>query len=351
MPSIPVSAEAAAAPAVLSLSGLTVTFDTPRGRITAARDVTLAVERGECLGVVGESGAGKSQVFLAVLGLLAANGRAQGSARFLGTELLKLAPAALDRVRGAGIGMVFQDPMTSLTPHLTVGGQIAEVIRRHRGVGRAAAHATALTLLERVQVSDPERRMRQYPHELSGGMRQRVLIAMALLLDPRIIILDEPTTALDILTQRAIIDLLRELRGKLGFATIFISHDLSIAAELADRMLTMYAGRIVERATVEDLFYRPRHPYSVGLMRAVPRVSGALGSVASIPGSPPDLIRLPRGCSYYPRCPFHVDECLQQDPPLLRVDTPDHEAACIRWETVAAALGSDAEAPVAEKLA
>jgi len=182
-------------------------------------------------------------------------------------------------------------------------------------------------------------------------MRQRLLIAMALLLDPRIVILDEPTTALDILTQRAIIDLLRDLRAKLGFATIFISHDLSIAAELADRMLTMYAGRIVERASVDDLFYRPRHPYSVGLMRAVPRVSGALGSVASIPGSPPDLIRLPRGCSYYPRCPFHVEQCLEQDPPLLAVDTPDHEAACIRWEAVAAALGSDAEAPVAEKLA
>src|SRR2546423_1752316 len=230
MPSIRASAEAAAAPAVLSLSGLTVTFDTPRGSITAAREVTLAVERGECLGVVGESGAGKSQVFLAVLGLLAANGRAQGSARFLGTELLRLAPAALDRVRGAGIGLVFQDPMTSLTPHLTVGGQIAEVIRRHRGVGRAEARAMALTLLERVQVSDPVRRMRQYPHELSGGLRQRVMIAIALSSQPQLLIADEPTTSLDVTVQAQILALLAELKRERAMAMVLITHDLGAVA-------------------------------------------------------------------------------------------------------------------------
>ena len=198
---------------------------------------------------------------------------------------------------------------------------------------------------------DAGRVLPAFPHELSGGMKQRVLIALALMLEPQMVILDEPTTALDILTQRSIIDLLRQLRQRLGFSMIFISHDLSIAAELADRMITMYAGRVVEHARVADMFYRPRHPYSLGLLRAVPRVSGALGSVASIPGSPPDLIRLPKGCTYAPRCPYAIDACREADPPLLPVDTPQHEAACIRWQHVAEVLGSDAEIPVAEKLA
>ena len=292
MPSIPVSAEAAAAPAVLSLSGLTVTFDTPRGRITAARDVTLAVERGECLGVVGESGAGKSQVFLAVLGLLAANGRAQGSARFLGTELLKLAPAALDRVRGAGIGMVFQDPMTSLTPHLTVGGQIAEVIRRHRGVGRAAAHATALTLLERVQVSDPERRMRQYPHELSGGLRQRVMIAIALSSEPQLLIADEPTTSLDVTVQAQILALLAELKRERAMAMVLITHDLGAVAGVADRVAVLREGCIVETGPVAAVLKTPRDPYTRTLVRDTPRLDadGAPpGAAAAPPGSPAAL--------------------------------------------------------------
>ena len=292
MPSIPASAEAAAAPAVLSLSGLTVTFDTPRGRITAARDVTLAVERGECLGVVGESGAGKSQVFLAVLGLLAANGRAQGSARFLGTELLKLAPAALDRVRGAGIGMVFQDPMTSLTPHLTVGGQIAEVIRRHRGVGRAAAHAMALTLLKRVQVSDPERRMRQYPHELSGGLRQRVMIAIALSSEPQLLIADEPTTSLDVTIQAQILALLAELKRERAMAMVLITHDLGAVAGVADRVAVLREGCIVETGPVAAVLKTPRDPYTRTLVRDAPRLDadGAPpGAAAAPPGSPAAL--------------------------------------------------------------
>jgi peptide/nickel transport system ATP-binding protein len=187
---------------------------------------------------------------------------------------------------------------------------------------------------------DARRVLPAFPHELSGGMRQRVLIALGLLLSPQILILDEPTTALDILTQRQVIDLLRSLKERLGFALVFISHDLSLAAELADRVITMYAGRIVETATVADLFYRPRHPYSLGLLRAVPRVSGALGNLDSIPGSPPDLIRLPPGCSYHARCPFGIDDCLTAEPPLLDVDTPAHRAACIRWQEVAATVPS-----------
>jgi len=285
MPSIRASAEAAAAPAVLSLSGLTVTFDTPRGSITAAREVTLAVERGECLGVVGESGAGKSQVFLAVLGLLAANGRAQGSARFLGTELLRLAPAALDRVRGAGIGLVFQDPMTSLTPHLTVGGQIAEVIRRHRGVGRAEARAMALTLLERVQVSDPVRRMRQYPHELSGGLRQRVMIAIALSSQPQLLIADEPTTSLDVTVQAQILALLAELKRERAMAMVLITHDLGAVAGVADRVAVLRAGSIVETGPVAAVLKAPRDPYTRTLVRDTPRLDAGTDAAGQAPGT------------------------------------------------------------------
>jgi oligopeptide/dipeptide ABC transporter ATP-binding protein len=286
MPSIPASAEAAST-AVLSLSGLSVTFDTPRGSITAAREVTLAVEHGECLGVVGESGAGKSQVFLAVMGLLAANGRAQGSARFLGTELLRLAPAALDRVRGAGIGMVFQDPMTSLTPHLAVGEQIAEVIRRHRRVARAEARAAALALLERVQVSDPERRMGQYPHELSGGMRQRVMIAIALSGEPRLLIADEPTTSLDVTMQAQILALLAELKRERGMAMVLITHDLGAVAGVADRVAVLRAGSIVETGPVAAVLKAPRDPYTRTLVRDTPRPDAGTDAAGEAPALAP----------------------------------------------------------------
>ncbi|HEY0768258.1 MAG TPA: dipeptide ABC transporter ATP-binding protein [Steroidobacteraceae bacterium] len=274
MPSIRASAEPAApaTPAVLSLSGLTITFDTPRGRITAAQDVALSVARAECLGVVGESGAGKSQVFLAVMGLLAANGRAQGSACFLGTELLGLAPRALDRVRGAGIGMVFQDPMTSLTPHLCVGEQIAEVIVRHRGVSRAQARERSLALLRRVQVTDPEGRMRQYPHELSGGMRQRVMIAIALSSEPALLIADEPTTSLDVTIQAQILALLAELKRERGMAMVLITHDMGAVAGVADRVAVMREGCIIETGPVASLLKAPRDPYTRSLLRDTPRL-------------------------------------------------------------------------------
>jgi peptide/nickel transport system ATP-binding protein len=245
--------------------------------------------------------------------------------------------------------MVFQAALNSYNPVLTMWEHFLDTARAHglsdtKDVRRRADEHLRLVNL------DADRVLRAYPHELSGGMKQRVLIALALLLEPQIVILDEPTTALDILTQRSIIDLLRRLREKLGFSMIFISHDLSLAAELADRVVTMYAGTVVERATVDDLFYRPRHPYSVGLLRAVPNVTGALGSVASIPGSPPDLIDLPPGCTYSPRCPFVIEECRAAEPALLAVDTPAHDARCIRWRTVAATIGT-AERPVVEKLA
>src|ERR1700730_18323922 len=287
MHSIPASAEPiTAAHPVLSLSGLTVTFETPAGRIAAAQDVALSVARGECLGVVGESGAGKSQVFLAVMGVLAPNGRAQGSARFGDRELLGLGPAALDRVRGAHIGMVFQDPMTSLTPHLAVGDQIAEVIVRHRGASWSAAREQALALLKRVHVTDPERRMRQYPHELSGGMRQRVMIAIALSSEPQLLIADEPTTSLDVTIQAQILALLAELKRERGMAMVLITHDLGAVAGVADRVAVMREGCIVETGSVAAVLKSPRDPYTRTLVRDTPRLDAGMDAAgAEAPGT------------------------------------------------------------------
>jgi peptide/nickel transport system ATP-binding protein len=339
--------------AVLSVRDLSIDYLTRRGPVHAVRDVSFELEKGETLAIIGESGSGKTTLAVSLIGL------SPRSARVTAGELLYTKDGVtadirtfeqdeLREFRWSECAMVFQAALNSFNPVITIWDQFLDTAKAHRMNDERAVRKRADELLDLVNL-DPRRVLRAYPHELSGGMRQRVLIAMSLLLGPQMLILDEPTTALDILTQRAILDLLRDLRRKLGFAMIFISHDLSIAAELADRMLTMYAGRVVERATVRDLFYRPRHPYSVGLLRAVPRVSGALGSVESIPGSPPDLVRLPPGCSYAPRCPFVVDRCREAEPPLIPVDTPDHDAACIRWKDVAAAVGN-AERPVAVKL-
>ncbi len=295
MPSIPASTDSIAAsipggaPAqpVLSVSGLSVAFDTPGGPLTAVRDVTLAVARGECLGVVGASGAGKSQLFLAVMGLLPANARAQGSARFLGSELLNLARPALDRVRGAGIGMVFQDPMSSLTPHLPVGEQIAEVIIRHQRLARRQALERSLALLRRVHVADPARRMRQYPHELSGGMRQRVMIAIALAGEPRLLIADEPTTALDMTIQAQILALLAELKRERGMAMVLITHDPGAVAGVADRVSVMREGRIVETGPVRAIFTSPREPYTRALLGEAPRLDAAAAAAAPGPAQSP----------------------------------------------------------------
>lgn len=339
---------------LLSVQELEIEYRTRRGRVRAVRNVSFDLERGETVAVIGESGSGKTTLGVALIRLSPRNARVAGGRVLYDRDgekidILKLDDDELRRFRWADCAMVFQAALNSFNPVINIWEQYLDTARAHGMRGAAKVRERADELLELVRL-DADRVLRAYPHELSGGTRQRVLIALSLLLDPKILILDEPTTALDILTQRSIIDLLRGLRARLGFSMIFISHDLSLAAELADRMLTMYAGRIVERASVEDLFYRPRHPYSVGLMRAVPRVTGAVGSLASIPGSPPDLIRLPQGCKYHPRCPYMIEACLDEDPPLLPVDTPGHEAACIRWRAVAEAVGSGAE-PVATKVA
>jgi peptide/nickel transport system ATP-binding protein len=287
MPSTRASTEtmaASPAPAVLELERLTVTFATAAGPLEAVRDVSLSVAPGECLGVVGESGAGKSQALLAVLGLLAANGRVSGSARFAGSELIGLPAAALDRVRGSRIGMVFQDPMSSLTPHLTVGEQLAEVMMRHLHLSHAAARGRALELLERVQLTDAARRSGQYPHQLSGGMRQRVMIAIALSCRPQLLIADEPTTALDVTVQAQILALLVELKRERSMAMVLITHDMGAVAGVADRVAVMRAGRVLETASVAVILRSPRDPYTRELVRAAALPAAAAPALAAAPG-------------------------------------------------------------------
>jgi oligopeptide/dipeptide ABC transporter ATP-binding protein len=279
-PLTPASAEASP---LLRLSGLTVSFDTRAGRTLAAQEVALSVARGECLGVVGESGAGKSQLFLAVLGLLAANGHAHGSARFGDTELLTLSPAALDRVRGRGIGMVFQEPMTSLSPHLTIGQQLTETLVRHLKLSGRAARLRALELMQRVQLSDAALRLSQYPHQLSGGMRQRAMIGLALAGEPQLLIADEPTTALDVTIQAQILSLLAELKRERAMALILITHDLAAVAAVADRLVVMRAGRVIESGRVAEVLKSPRDPYTRALIAGTLTLEGA----APVPAARP----------------------------------------------------------------
>jgi peptide/nickel transport system ATP-binding protein len=290
MRSIPVSAEVdLRGTQLLTVQGLSVRYASPAGMVTAVEDLSLSVARGQCLGVVGESGAGKSQAFLALMGLSGPRAQVSGSARFAGTQLLHLPPRALDRIRGARIGMIFQDPMTSLTPHLKVGAQIAEVLTCHRGLSHTQAQAAAVALLERVHVSDPGRRAVQYPHELSGGMRQRVMIAMALSAEPQLLIADEPTTALDVTIQAQILSLLAELKRTHDMALVLITHDLAAVAGLADRVAVMKAGRLVEEAPVRQLLQAPRDPYTRSLVgegalaALVPQARAARASTHGVP--------------------------------------------------------------------
>lgn len=300
------------------------------------RGVSLTLEPGEVVGLVGESGAGKSMIGRVVLGVAPPAARVvSGSVRFFGEDLLAISERRRRALLGAEIALIPQDPMSALNPVLRIERQITDVMRLHLGLGRRAGRARALELLEAVRVANPARVLRQYPHELSGGMRQRVLIAMSLLLNPQVLILDEPTTALDVLTQRTVIEVLRRLKEELGFAMIFITHDLAVAAELADRVATMYAGRIIEIGPVEDIFYRAGHPYSVGLIRAVPTVTGAFADLVSIEGSPPDLISPPSGCKFHPRCPYATERSRTEEPELVQIGR-EHFVACHNWQAVRA---------------
>jgi len=295
--------------ALLEIRNLDVEFATPRGSVQAVRDVSLEVRRGECLAIVGESGSGKSQLFLASFGLLAATGRARGAVRFDGRELLGPDPAPLREVLGARVAMVAQDPMNALTPHLTIGRQLTEVVLERGLLDAGAAAVRSLEALRSVRMPAPEARLRQYPHELSGGQRQRAAIAMALMTQPDLLVADEPTTALDVTVQAQVLEVLREARDR-GLALVLITHDLGVVAGIADRVAVMYAGRIVESAPVRELFAGPAHPYTAALLASVPRLDGALtGRLAGIEGQPPRPGDERPGCPFAPRCAAAMEQC------------------------------------------
>src|SRR4051812_40048698 len=316
---------------LIEIRDLRVTFHGDGGRTTHAVDsVDLSVANGATLGLVGESGCGKSVTSLAIMGLLSKHSaEVSGSIRFDGFDLLDVPDQALRAVRGNRLAMIFQEPMTSLNPSFTIGDQIIETILRHRGGSRRAARERAVELLRRVHIPSPERRIDEYPHKLSGGMRQRVMIAMALACDPMLLIADEPTTALDVTLQAQILDLMRELKAASGAAIILITHDLGVVAEVCDEVAVMYAGEIVERASVDTLFARPQHPYTVGLLGSIPRLDRRASHLATIEGMVPDMSAPPSGCRFAPRCPFVRDACVAAPPPFVAV-TPGHRARCIK---------------------
>ncbi|RYI80958.1 MAG: ABC transporter ATP-binding protein, partial [Acetobacteraceae bacterium] len=288
---------------VLDVRDLAVTFATDRGPLRAVDGISFSVEAGKTLAVVGESGCGKSVTALAIMGLLPTAARLSGSIRLRGREMSTLAPEEWRGRRGRELAMVFQEPMTSLNPAFTAGEQVAEVLRLHEGMGERAAFDAAVALLDRVRIPEAARRARQYPHQLSGGMRQRVMIAMALACKPKLLIADEPTTALDVTVQAQILALLDELKRETGTAIVLITHDLGVVADHADDVVVMYAGRVAESAKAATLFARPEHPYTVGLLGAAPRIEGGAGRLASIEGTVPDLLHPPEGCRFAPRCP------------------------------------------------
>ena len=316
---------------LLEIHDLRTVFRGPQGDIAAVDGVSLSVPRGKTLGIVGESGCGKSMLSLSIMRLVPTPGRiAQGTVLFEGQNLLTMPPAAMRDLRGSRIAMIFQEPMTSLNPVFTVGAQITEAMRAHdRRATAAALKARAIAALDRVRIPSPARRFDDYPHQLSGGMRQRVMIAMALSCNPDLLIADEPTTALDVTVQAQILDLLRDLQAQSGMSIILITHDLGVVAEMADEVAVMYAGRVVERTSGTAIFDDPQHPYTLGLLGSIPKIEEQRDRLLAIEGSVPAPFALPRGCRFNPRCVFAAEECLHTDPPLRRLN-PDHEAACLR---------------------
>ncbi|MDA9410844.1 ABC transporter ATP-binding protein [Bradyrhizobium sp. CCBAU 45384] len=316
---------------LIEIRDLRVRFHGDDGRITHAVDsVDLSVANGATLGLVGESGCGKSVTSLAIMGLLPKQTtEITGAIRFDGFDLLKTPDQTLRDLRGNRLAMIFQEPMTSLNPSFTIGDQIIETILRHRGGSRKSARERAIELLRRVHIPSPERRVDEYPHKLSGGMRQRVMIAMALACDPQLLIADEPTTALDVTLQAQILELMRELKAASGAAIILITHDLGVVAEVCDEVAVMYAGEIVERAPVDELFSAPQHPYTVGLLGSIPRLDHRAEQLATIEGMVPNMAQPPAGCRFAARCPFVLEACTRAPPQLINV-SPNHVSRCIR---------------------
>jgi len=328
---------------LLSIKNLSVTFSTDEAQINAVRGISLDIQAGEILAIVGESGAGKSQVFHALMGLLPANGQAQGEIEFNGLSILNRPPNVLNKIRGKDIGMIFQDPMTALNPYMRIGRQLTEVLEIHQQMIRKVATKIAIEILKKVHIKQAEERFNSYPHELSGGMRQRVVIAMALLCQPQLIIADEPTTALDVTVQTEIIRLLKEIHEIQKTSIVLITHDLPLVAGLCDRIVVMYAGRIVEMGTVDDIFYRAKHPYTQALLMASPRTlkttstekNQKKGRLSAIDGQPPDPLDLPKGCAFHPRCSFvrsgeYVNkQCLNEIPELKQYNS-GQQIACFK---------------------
>jgi oligopeptide/dipeptide ABC transporter ATP-binding protein len=316
--------------ALLEVRGLATHFALEAGEAKAVDGASFTLEAGEVLGLVGESGCGKSVTALSLMRLVPPPGRVvAGQVLLAGRDVLALPEREMREVRGAGLAMVFQEPMTSLNPVFTVGSQIAEAVRLHRSVGRREAWERAVSLLGEVGIPEPARRARAYPHQLSGGMRQRVMIAIAVSCEPRVLIADEPTTALDVTIQAEILELLRVLRERRGMALLLITHDLGVVAEQADQVAIMYAGRIVEHASVLEIFDHPLHPYTQALFRSIPGIDGRRERLEAIPGQVPDLLHLPSGCAFRDRCPRAVADCARITPPLEE-KRPGHVAACIR---------------------
>ena len=307
--------------ALLEVKDLDVGFDTPEGEVHAVNKLNFSVSAGETLALVGESGSGKTQSVMAILGLLAENGHASGQALFKGQDLLKMSKSELNLHRGSEIAMIFQDPMTSLNPYLRIEKQMIEVITHHQGLKKAEARAHAVEMLRAVRIPDPERIIRMYPHEFSGGMRQKVLVAMGLLSAPEILIADEPTAALDVTVQMQVARLMGSLQKKSNTAIILISHDLGIVAGLCDRIMVMYAGEAVECGTVDQVYYDPRHPYTQGLLKSVPRLDQSVErEVEAIPGNPPNPLSLPSGCKFRDRCPRAFEACSAEPPMQMGED-------------------------------